>query len=170
MNARRIALAALAITGLAAGYYFFLYLTRWEWNRALVSGVIFLAAEIGLIGALVLERLARLRREVREIAAPGQEPRPEILSRIEEAEPESRDPFAWLSPKHGRTSVFIPVLLGAGVIASSIAWVVERIARAAAGPTVARSLALELEAIALPDEPLYAPTSRRLGLFGPAGR
>ena len=59
MNARRIAYAALFGTVLAAGWYFFAYLTRWEWNRAVVSALIFLAAELALLGALVLDRIGR---------------------------------------------------------------------------------------------------------------
>ena len=53
---RRIGLAALLTVMVAAGWYVFVYLYRWEWNRALVSGIIFLAAEVALLGALVLER------------------------------------------------------------------------------------------------------------------
>ena len=63
MTGRRIAYLAAIVTIAASGYYFFVYLTRWEWNRALTSGVILLAAEIGLVGALVLERIGRLRSE-----------------------------------------------------------------------------------------------------------
>ena len=50
----------------ASGAYVFVYLYRWEWNRALVSGVIFLAAEIALLGALILDRVARLGRRLDE--------------------------------------------------------------------------------------------------------
>ena len=35
----------------ASGGYVLVYLYRWEWNRALMAGVFFLAAEIALVGA-----------------------------------------------------------------------------------------------------------------------
>ena len=167
MTPRRIGLAVLVLTAAFASWYFFLYLTRWEWNRAIISGVIFIAAEIALLGTLVLGRIARLHDDVRDLKDRPAEPRAEIVERVRDADSGPRDPFAWLSPKDGRTSVFIPVLLGAGVIVSALAWVVERLARWTTNPRRERALAFDLEAIALPDEPLYEPASRSLGLFGP---
>ena len=64
MTARRLGLLALIVTLGASGWYVFVYLYRWEWNRALISGVIFVAAELALIGTLVLERLSRLERRL----------------------------------------------------------------------------------------------------------
>lgn len=168
MRSRALLFAALLVPAIASAYYFFAYLTRWEWNRAVVSGVIFVAAEVALVGALVLDRLGQLRREVRELQEPRREPRPEILERIHEAAPDARDPFAWLSPRDGTVSVFIPVLLGAGVVVSGIAWLVERLARALAGPSFERALALDLEAIALPVEPLYEPGGATAGPWRPS--
>ena len=63
--------------------------------------------------------------------------------------------------------MFVPVLLGAGVIVSGIAWVVERIARATAGKGMERGLALQLDAIAPPAEGLIAADSDPLSLFAP---
>ena len=74
MTGRRIAYLAAAVTIAASGYYFFVYLTRWEWNRALTSGVILLAAEIGLVGALVLDRIGRLRSSIAPVAPAGANP------------------------------------------------------------------------------------------------
>lgn len=166
---RRIGYAALIVGLAAAGYYFSLYLTRWEWNRAVVSGIIFLATEIALLGALVLERVSQLRTEMREINDSQQDPTAEILEALEGSAPQARNPFEWLSPKRGTTSVFIPVLLGAGIIVSAVAWLVERIARATAGHHLERSLARDLVSIALPDEPLHEPASH-VALFRPGGR
>ena len=50
MTARRLGLLALIVTLGAPG--------------ALISGVIFVAAELALIGTLVLERLSRLERRL----------------------------------------------------------------------------------------------------------
>jgi hypothetical protein len=170
MRARSLVLLAILVPAGASAYYFFLYLTRWEWNRALVSGVIFVAAEVAFVGALLLDRVNRLRDEVRALGEPPREPRPEILERIHEAAPEARDPFAWLSPRSGQTGVFIPVLLGAGVVVSGVAWVVERLARALTGPQFERTLALDLEVIALPSEPLYEQAPPGARAFHPSRR
>lgn len=150
MTPRRIATLAALVTGGAAGWYFFAYLTRWEWNRALVAGVIFLAMEVAIVAGAVLERLRRLSTAIDELHHRSTaEPRDEqVLQRIGEAAPPRREPFAWLTPD--RTSVFVPVLLGAGVIASGVAWTVERLARAGVGRHFERGLARRLQAFALP--------------------
>ena len=87
MTGRRIAYLAAVVTIAASGYYFFVYLTRWEWNRALTSGVILLAAEIGLVGALVLDRIGRLRTSIASSATGRRDPRPQVLARIRESAP-----------------------------------------------------------------------------------
>ncbi|MCZ7527164.1 MAG: hypothetical protein M5U14_12750 [Acidimicrobiia bacterium] len=167
MSARRIAFVLGAASAIASGWYFFVYLTRWEWNRAIVSGLIFLAAEIALVGGVVLERLGRVGRELAATRRP--EPRPELLARVREAAPPSRSPFAWLDPDDGRLGVFVPVLLGAGVIVSAVAWVVERVARATARPSLERGLALRLGSLALPEDGLVpeAEPADPLGLLAP---
>jgi hypothetical protein len=129
-NARRIGLAALLVVMAAAGWYVFVYLYRWEWNRALVSGLIFLAAEMGLFAALILDRLARLGRRVDDIDRARVDER--ALRRLREHAPEPARPFAWLD--RSQMNVFVPVLLGAGVILSAAAFVVERIAGMVVAP------------------------------------
>lgn len=147
MNTRRMAALIAATTMAATGAYVFIYLARWEWNRALVSAAIFLAAELGLV-ALMLT--ARLQRVEAALAAPvGSDPR--IRRHLHEAaasdEPEMR--FDWLV-QPDRTGVFVPVLMGAGVLLSAIAWVVERIARATVGPAAERGLSRRLGPLELP--------------------
>jgi hypothetical protein len=167
MTARRVAYAALVGTAGAAGWYFFAYLTRWEWNRALVSALIFLAAELGLIGALLLDRVQRLRNEIGALRdrpptvvhVPEPEARPDALRRVREAAPPREGPFEWLDPD--RTTVFIPVLLGAGVIVSALAWAVERLARFTAGARLEQDLAARLGALALPESLLVPRGERR---------
>lgn len=48
MSARLLGLAVGLTTLIASGTYVFIYLNRWEWNRAIISGVIFVAAEVAL--------------------------------------------------------------------------------------------------------------------------
>ena len=51
-------------------------------------------------------------------------------------------PFAWMEPQ--QMNVFVPVLLGAGVVLSALAWVVDKVARLTAVPTMERGLARKL--------------------------
>ena len=190
MKTRRILVLLPLLFGLFmlgySGRWFFLYLHRWEWNRALVSGLMFLAAEVGLFGAIALEMLSRLRKEVRAVGAAaasggvhggrgahatrsGVGYRPEVLARIRESAPPPRRHFAWLEQQSGRTSVFIPILLGAGVIASGLAWVVERLARLTTGKRLERDLAVRLGTFSLPDR-LVDERTERVGLFEPMPR
>jgi hypothetical protein len=167
MIARRIGLLASLVTLAAAGWYVFIYLARWEWNRALMAGVLFVAAELGLLGLLLLDRLARLERRLDErdraparvappaTVAPSLEPAApaaadaRVLARVHDAAPPPRRPFAWLDPTD-RMSVFVPVLLGAGVLLSGAAWLVERVARLTGGAALERRLAARLDVLALP--------------------
>jgi hypothetical protein len=143
-----IGLLALLVVMAAAGWYVFVYLHRWEWNRAIVSGVIFLAAEIALLGALVLERLTRVMRRVEALDRPDER----VTSILREHRPEPMRPFAWLERSH--TNVFVPVLLGAGVVLSGLAWIVDRIARLTAGPSMERGLAQRLSRLQPPSDGL----------------
>jgi hypothetical protein len=149
MSARRIAWAMGIGSAALSGIYLLVYLYRWEWNRALIAGVLFVASEIGLGVALVLSRLARIERRLDQVTAPPQ-PDPAVLARIEEAAPPARNHFAWLRPDGSNMNVFVPLLMGAGMIVSGLAWLVERIARATAKPSLERGLALRLAPLALP--------------------
>ena len=137
-TARRIGLLALIVVMVAAGGYVFVYLTRWEWNRAVVSGIIFLAAEMALLGSLVLDRVATLRHRVDALGGPDER----VLRRLRDHAPEPAQPFSWL--KGNQTNVFVPVLLGAGVVLSGLAWIVDRVARLTAVPSLERGLARRL--------------------------
>jgi hypothetical protein len=185
VSPRRIGLLVTLVTMGGAGWYVFVYLYRWEWNRALISGVIFLAAELGLIGTLVIGRLARIERRldegalapaggpsqprvVRRMEAVGRiDPDPAVLARLRESAPPPRQPFAWLTKRPQEVSVFVPVLLGAGAVLSGLAWVVERLARRLTGPAVERNLARRLHAIALPPGGFVVGDDDRPDLFSP---
>jgi hypothetical protein len=169
MSVRRLGLLALAATLGGSAWYVFVYLYRWEWNRAVISGVIFIAAEVALIGTLVIERLRRLERRIDQWERrPEGAPDPAVLDRVRETAPAPSEPFAWLTRRSGDTAVFVPVLLGAGVVFSALAWVVERVARVSARPAAERSLARRLDSLALPGDGLLgADDEGRPDLFAP---
>lgn len=161
MTARRISLLVALLTMTVAGCYVAVYLARWEWNRALMAAVIFVGAEIALLGVLVLERMARLERRLegssprgegagRAVRSAHRRPDPRVLARVREASPPPRKPFAWLSNSPNQMSVFVPVLLGAGVLLSGAAWAVERVAGRIGGGVFDRRLAGRLHTLALP--------------------
>lgn len=143
MKPGRIAGLLGAAVLLATGLYFFVYLWRWEWNRALIAGILFVATEVAVAAVTVLNRLQRVEDRLHT-------PDPAVLARIRESAPPPRDHFEWLSPKSGRMGVFVPVLIGMGVVASGLAWLVERLAHATARPALERGLASRLSALAWP--------------------
>lgn len=65
--------------------------------------------------------------------------------------------------------MFVPVLLGAGVVLSGVAWLVERAARIAAGRQMERGLAVRLGSLA-PPETLIAREPDPFALFAPSTR
>lgn len=129
-----------------SGAYMIIYLYRWEWNRAIISGVFFVAAEVALATSMIMRRLQRLERQ----EPPARAPSPLVLDRLRSTPVDRPDPFAWLRPRGDELGVFIPVLLGAGAILSTLAYVVERIAEATAVPVVDRRLATRLASLSPP--------------------
>lgn len=148
MMARRIMVAVGTTALLASGVYVFVYLYRWEWHRAVFAGIVFVAAEVGLGIAALLDRLQRLERRLDQ--TPSEDDMRRLLGHIEDAAP-ARRPFQWLGNEVDRLGVFVPILLGAGVVLSALAWAVERLARATAGPILERGLALRLAPLAFPE-------------------
>lgn len=123
-----------------AGTYVFVYLYRWQWNRALISGLFFLAAEIAWVGATVVRELRALG--ARAAAATEVPAERRLHARLGTAAARPARPFAWLRPSaQSGLGVFVPVLLGAGVILSALAFVVERLAGAVAHGTADRTTA-----------------------------
>jgi hypothetical protein len=143
LSARLLIRTFLVCTLLGSGGYVLLYLFRWEWNRAMISGLFFLAAEGALLADGVVARLRRIEDEVRLVG--------EDRGRVDAASahltatrPAAPNRFEWLRPSSGQTSVFVPFLMGAGVLLSAIAWAVERLARMTARPAMERHLARQL--------------------------
>jgi hypothetical protein len=146
VSAKRIAYAVLTVVLAASGTYLFVYLYRWEWNRTLIAGIFFVAAEIALVGAAILDRLRKMEGRIDNRVA-----EPPALAHIQETAPEPKAGFKWLARTDG-TNVFVPVLMGAGFVVSGIAWVVERFAHATARPALERGLAWRLAPLSLPAE------------------
>jgi hypothetical protein len=141
---RRLGTLLTVLVLAASGSYLLVYLYRWEWNRALVAGVIFVAAEVAIVATALLRRLRALEQRFDELAHAT----PTSLARIQQAAPPPSSPhFEWLDPT--QMNVFVPVLLGAGVILSLVAHGVERLASATTTPLHERDLAARLNAIAL---------------------
>jgi hypothetical protein len=158
--ARTLAGTCLFGTLLVAGGHTIYYLYYWEWVRAQIAATFTVAGLV--IGAtwLILYRLDRLERAVLRLATrpePSRStPEPRSSGPRAEAEPAGRLEFPWLAPSFAparhrillplalvaggmpvvhepELGVFIPVLLGAGLLASVVAAVIERTATAVNG-------------------------------------
>ncbi|HEX7095863.1 MAG TPA: hypothetical protein VF183_08255 [Acidimicrobiales bacterium] len=166
----RGAVRALSLVVIAAsGGYLLVYLYRWEWNRALMSGLFFLAAIVTFSTSLILgafrginDRLDRIEGVIASSrrAGPGAgathrgEPPPVVTP---DTSSRSRH-FDWLREPIDGFGVFIPVLIGAGVVLSGVAYVIERVAGMLAGISVDRRTARLLEPdLALSDAPGLLP-------------
>ena len=174
MSARVLRTVLGGLTLVASGAYTFVYLYRWEWNRALMSAAIFIAAEVAVMGSLLSQRLKviSVRLDTQATAQPSV-PTPAVMlrrERIHAAQPPARVGFAWLSrPEH--MNVFVPVLMGAGVLMSGLAWLVERVARTTMSPMAERGLATRLDGLDLPAHGFVTAEHQPLDLLrGPVGR
>jgi hypothetical protein len=154
-----------------AALYFAVYLYRWEWQRALIAGVLVVICEILLACTVVVSRIARLEQRVlsdeaareRSRPRPARHPAPQgraedVRLRLAQSREHGAPRFAWLRGADGteRTYVFIPVLLATGALLSGTAWVVQRIAAATARPTD-RRLAGRLAVLGAPAEAVTEP-------------
>lgn len=129
----RVAVAGVValLTLAASGAYVFVYLYRWEWNRALLSGVIFLAVEVAVIGWLINSKLDRLTTEAELRSARR------IEQHIDAGRDRGSHAFDWLRPDSS-LGVFVPILMGAGLLLSGVAWSVERVGRSFSRPAERR--------------------------------
>ncbi len=161
LNGARVVTRATGVVVLvASGFYLLLYLYRWEWNRAQVAGLFFVAAEVGLVGAAIF---ARLRTIEARLPPPGAAPRDGAET------PVGRRPFAWLEEASGGFGVFLPILLGAGVVLSLLAWVVEHLARFVTAPLARDHQVSHLARLDLPPGGLTGVTGGTGGTDGTGG-
>lgn len=156
MTARRVGAAVTGLVLVTSAAYLLVYLYRWEWNRAFVSGLFFLAAEVALVGTGLLGRLRRIEERLDHLPQEPSGATAPIDALRQTASP-PRPPFAWLDERSRTLGVFVPVLLGAGAILSLLAHAIERLSGATARPVLERRLAQRLELIALPAGGLSGP-------------
>ncbi|MDX3644030.1 hypothetical protein [Streptomyces sp. MB09-02B] len=145
---RRLAYLFGGAAAVGAGVYFVVYLYRWQWQRAILSGVLLLIVGVLLLGLVLLGRLARIEERIRESERRQQD----ALARLRQTRTGERgDRFRWLEDPASRTYVFVPVLLITGVVLSGIAWLVQRVASVTARPAAERHLAGRLAVLTAPD-------------------
>jgi hypothetical protein len=171
MNGRRLAarlqrfLAGVVLV--LSGGYMLVYVYRWEWNRAILSGLFFVSAEVALAASMILRRLRAL-----EQAATGPDPArgAAVRDQLRSADVERPNPFRWLTSTDGTLPVLVPVLLGAGAILSAIAYVIERVAEATALPALDRRVADRVALLAPPPGGLLAGVPSAAGAAPVADR
>jgi hypothetical protein len=173
MTARILGRVLLIVVLMASSAYFLVYLRRWEWDRAQEAGLVFVAALIALVASVLLRRLQAIDARIEELQhRPAPPSPPAALEAIRDSAPPPPDRFAWLRESQSRTNVYIFMLLGAGVLLSGLATVVERVGGATAKPVLEHRLALRLQPLALPAGGLLGPSvpvavaSRRRGVVG----
>jgi hypothetical protein len=152
-----------AVVLVVSGVYLLLYLYRWEWNRAIVSGIFFLSALITLSTMLILRSLRRATEHLDRLSARAvrDDTTRAILSQVNGARASRH--FSWLRNRGSQLSVFIPVLLGAGALLSGVTYLLERTASALASATIDRRTARLLA----PDLPLGPPRALPRSTFAP---
>lgn len=164
---RLVGLLSAAAAALGAAGYLVVYLYRWQWQRAIVSGVLLLVVLLLILGFLVLDRLSRLERRLGERQDAQ---RAGLLALLRHAEADAdadagrggpgrhggpgRPRFAWLEspedPSGHHTHVFVPILMAAGAALAGLAWLVERVARRTVRPAARSRLAGRLAPLAAP--------------------
>lgn len=136
--ARLVLLVALAGSGFFVGVSMY----RWEWQRATFGAIVFVGTLAVVLVLVLLRRLDQLERRLDQTTLRSQSTlgREVVLPTAPETVTTrpSKD-FAWLAPADS-TFVFVPLLLGFGVVVSLLAMVLERIAGFLVGtPNSARS-------------------------------
>ncbi|MGZ8735770.1 MAG: hypothetical protein ACXWXO_00660 [Nocardioides sp.] len=169
-------LSLLAVTAVAGGYTV-TYLFQWQWVRAQIAGIAFVAALVVASTLVILSRIRRLDRRIdvlTTLAVERVRPPPEQL------DPEPRPDFRWLSPPTSSRAllggpllalaalsrlpdqaVFIPVFLATGLVVAALASAVERLSALRHGEPM---LVVPRAAPATPD--VAAPRPRPALPFG----
>jgi hypothetical protein len=146
--ARAIGFALAAVIVAVSGIYVVIDLARWEWNRAVISALVMIAALIVLVAMMLFRQLHGIEQRIEALERSGGAGA-EALGALRSANDAAAGRhFRWLERPPDRLGVFIPVLLGAGVLLSLAAYVVERVAglfaEATLDPRTARKLAADL--------------------------
>jgi hypothetical protein len=165
MTRRRVALGLALFVLVYSGIFVFVYLYRWEWNRAIVAGVVFLAAEVAILGWALHGKLDRIERRADADRVM------QIRDRMVQAQRERSHVFDWLDPRRQQAGVFLPIFMASGLLLSALAWLVERLARATVGRASDHTMANELASLTPPKGGFLDNSSDPLrDLRGPAGR
>jgi hypothetical protein len=142
----RIGIRALTLGVVAvSGVYLIVYLYRWEWNRALISGLFFLAALVTLSTSLILGALRSIEQRVGDLEGAVHSTRRDgtatrqVIQRANDDD--ARHRFDWLREPPQGFGVFVPVLIGTGVLLSGLTYLIERVAGLLASRTVDRTTA-----------------------------
>jgi hypothetical protein len=162
MNGRTIARWIAGLTVVGAGVTMLRELAEWEWHRALVAGTFTLIAEVALATSLILDRMAKMPSAA--VPTPSTAEREERFTARLGGAREHRDHFAWMRDP-SRVGVFVPLLMGAGVLMSGLAWLVERVSSRSTGRIADRRLARRIARV-LPEAGPLVP--RRAQLDHPA--
>lgn len=127
---RLVGMGVALVVVIVAAVYVVVDLARWEWNRAVLSALICIAGLVVFSSALIVGHLTRLERWL-------ERPRQQHVisgsstssaSSVEPTGVPTRPRFMWLETPERDRGVFVPVLLGAGVVLSFVAYLVERTA------------------------------------------
>jgi hypothetical protein len=149
---KKLSLGALAFTLVLTAIWTALSLYRWEWTRALWMTMLFVVAEVALVGVLVMQRLRTLEEQIEDSRETA------VVRRRAEGIP-ATDRFEWLKESTNRTNVFVTVLLGGGVVVSGVLWVIDKLAGRSVASSHERRLAGQLRSIAFPASGLVPPDS-----------
>lgn len=134
MKLGKLIAAGAAIAAATSFYYTMAYVSRWEWNRAQMAGVFTVLAAVIAAGIMIDARLREVRQSLDKLAAQGgAPPAPPEQPPSPTRTMTDRQDFAWLTVKPERYGVFIPLLVGAGMLASGLAWAFERVFAGFAG-------------------------------------
>jgi hypothetical protein len=137
--ARFLGLTVTIVVLAVSGAYILIDLARWEWHRAVSSSIFFLAALVVLATTVVLRSIRRLENRLGRIEASrafGTAPASTQAVGGPTSPPGPARHFEWLHRPPDRLGVFVPVLLGAGVVLSVVAYAVERLAGALSPATL----------------------------------
>ena len=132
--ARAIGLALATVILAVSSIYVVIDLARWEWNRAVISALVMIAALIVLVAMMLFRQLHRIEQRMDALEQSGAVNTLGALRSANDAAAGRH--FRWLERPSDGLGVFIPVLLGAGVLMSLVAYLIERIAGLFAAATL----------------------------------
>jgi hypothetical protein len=132
--ARAIGFALATVILAVSSIYVVIDLARWEWNRAVISALVMIAALIVLVAMILFRQLHRIEQRMDALERSSTVNTLGALRSANDAAAGRH--FRWLERPPDRLGVFIPVLLGAGVLMSLVAYLIERIAGLFAAATL----------------------------------